>query len=244
MADEFKSYVLDDLAPPWLLRPEGKAWLQAFSELKDAQVVRMKQGVKLRFPLEADASALAAIGKDNRIERGHLESESSYRSRLAAALEIWSKGGTRLGILAAVNAAGAPDGAESWTNAETITNREWPDLGGGDGVPPDANTAKWARFWLVIAAPLGFNLDGGWQDDGDWGAPDPTPLWGTADLFEELDNLRRALELWRPFHARAMGVWFTEGASPQIDEASVLNVAWAEPSALFDSEFAIYWRLE
>lgn len=241
MAGEIKAFVLEDLAPPWLLRPVGAAFLGAFSDEKDELVARIKAGVKLRFPLLADATALEAIGRDDVIERGAHESEDSYRRRLAAAHDIWSKAGTRLGILAAVAAAGAPAGTGGWTNAETITNRQWPTLGVG-GVPPDARTARWARFWLVIAAPLGFTLDGLWADDGAWGSPEP--LWGTSDLLDELDNLRRLLNLWRPFHARAMGVWFTEGSSVVIDAARVGAAAWFEPDATFATgQHAIFWRL-
>jgi hypothetical protein len=97
------------IAPPWLQREKGAAWLRALGDVKDGQVERCKQAVKVRMPILAPADALGAIGVERGIPRGPGESNASYAGRLVGAWETWASAGSPRGMLAALRAAGYGD---------------------------------------------------------------------------------------------------------------------------------------
>jgi hypothetical protein len=97
------------IAPPWLQREKGAAWLRALGDVKDGQAERCKAAVKARMPLQAPGDALAAIGLERGIPRGPGESNASYAGRLVGAWETWASAGSPRGMLAALRAAGYGD---------------------------------------------------------------------------------------------------------------------------------------
>lgn len=225
---EFEHYQVD-LSPPWLQTAEGAAFQRAFGRLKDRLIARAKEAVKSAYPEHAPADALPYIGGDVMLERGPTESEESYRARLGAAFDAWRYAGTKKGLL---EYALAPAG---FTNADTITNREWAKLG---GVPPDGNTARWARFWVVLAIPHGITLNGLWGDSGKkWG--EKGTRWGSSASDATIATIRRLITTWSPANARCLGVFLVAGDSTEID--AVPAEPWAEGSATFGGERCIFW---
>jgi hypothetical protein len=97
------------IAPPWLQREKGAAWLRALGDVKDGQVERCKAAVKARMPLLAPADALGAIGVERGIPRGPGESNASYAGRLVGAWETWACAGSPRGMLVALRSAGYGD---------------------------------------------------------------------------------------------------------------------------------------
>ena len=96
----------DGLAPPWLLRPNGAAFLGALGDGLDALAGSAKEAVKARLPLLGPADALPQIGAERGINRGPNETVASYRARLVAAWDLWQYGGTPRGLLGALFVAG------------------------------------------------------------------------------------------------------------------------------------------
>lgn len=228
MSNEFRDHVIEDLAPPWLLQPEGEAWLTAFADAKDAIVERLKLGVKLRFPLVADPSALAALGADAVIERGAAESDASYAGRLAAAHEIWGWSGTKRGLLAAFTSSG-------FTNADTVCNREW-----GAG-PPDGELSKWARFHVVLAdVPWTQRV---WDDGWTWGDEDTTETFDSTATVAEVEHVQRLIATWAPTHAICVAIIIAFGSSSEVTGYTLITPECPE-FTVADAAATIWWAGE
>lgn len=96
------------IAPPWLRKPKGRALWRAYGTLKDQLLDRLRESSLARFPDYAPADGLALIGAQRQIDRGLSEGSASYASRLKKAWTTWHYAGTATGILAALYYAGYP----------------------------------------------------------------------------------------------------------------------------------------
>lgn len=151
-SDYFERMVMR-IVPPWLMRRNGRRYLQSIAALFDRLSDKTEASLEIRFPSADREDALPLIGRDRLISRGPLESAESYASRLEGWLEAHrTRGGpyALLGQLHAyhvgdrhqidlVYANGAryilhPDGT---ITHDVITWRE------------DSDPARWAQAWIV-----------------------------------------------------------------------------------------------
>jgi hypothetical protein len=110
-----------DLGPGWMKDPVGRAYWGSVGKLFDAQVSRMKTGVRARFPTDAAAmgmaDALEQSGRDRMLPRGgstpgaNDEALAAWAARQEAAWTTWAKAGSAQGLLLELKAQGFPMGA-------------------------------------------------------------------------------------------------------------------------------------
>lgn len=180
------------LSPPWLQAERGAAFQDALGSVQDELIEAAKTAALVGHPEHAPADALGLIGDERQVERGPDDSDESYRERLRIAYETWRWAGTRRGLLTALNESAG------LSTVDVITNRDW------QPAPPDGDTAKWARFHLVIAQPHVFDDDGLWADDSYWF--DDDGLWGTTASEADVARIHRLISAWKPGNARCLGI--------------------------------------
>lgn len=186
----YRQYALD-AAPPWLLGPDGAAFLRAIGDVRDGLVQQLKAAIKTRFPREAAADALTAIGGERELPRGPTDTDATYAQRLVGAWEAWSWAGTPTGVLNALWDAG-------YTNVVLVTQRRTHTLNGSRqlvsttlsparGFPP--GPTFWNTFLVWFPTPFIAAWSGG------------VPASGSA----EADGVRRLVNRWKPAHANVVG---------------------------------------
>ncbi len=176
----YKKYQSVDAAPPWLQRPKGKAFLEAFGELKDEVVDRAKESVKARFIGLAPDDSLGVHGADSQIDQGPSEAADAFRARL---LDRWNHHtwrGLEKGLEDALTVHGIAD-------VRMYTRR--------DSTPFDDNTHWWSRWWL-------FAYQHSWAQlfaADDVLAGDEV-VCGTTMTYSELRTIRRICHKTRSGH--------------------------------------------
>jgi hypothetical protein len=184
---------LDGLAPVWLARPAGQAWLGAHGDLKDWLVDRLKQAVKARCASIAPSDALPALGSERLLARGLVEDEPTYRARIQAAWDLWQYGGTAWGLLKALVAGGFPTPV---IQCQGSVKQYQLDAGGNlvtqSLTPPLHLGGTPAELWSDFAVYL----------------PQPWPTrWlgvAPADGSNEQKTCASLIGAWKPAHARCV----------------------------------------
>jgi hypothetical protein len=175
----------EELAPPWLRAGDGRAWLRAFGDMKDAAEAQLRDGVKARFPDFAPPDGLGNLAAEKKLEQGPTETTASFRARLKAAWDVWPWAGTPTGLLRALWYAG-------YTNVLLLTGNGGvhsldANLDVVTTLVPDADMPSgfWNAFRVIFPQPL----PAGW---------DPTPPDNASD---EVNAIRRLVVQWKAGHA-------------------------------------------
>jgi hypothetical protein len=177
---------MEELAPPWLLRPLGKAFLRALGRFLDVEGVdRLKQAVKARFLETCPDDALDRLGRDRLLPRFPTETTAAYRQRLLAAWDIWLFAGTEAGLLQMLHTA-YPGPAYS-----ILENKDW------DPAPPDGDVAYWSRAWIIIEPPFPWVT---WKFGDGKQIGQPNLTIGTTMTPEEVALFRGITNKLKPAH--------------------------------------------
>ena len=105
------------LQPSPLAKPLFLAFVGAFGKELDTHRERLRQAAQVNVIGKAPADALDTLGEERLLLRYPSESDTVYRARLKQAFTIWSKSGTKNGILAALDGA-FPLSGTSWSTLE------------------------------------------------------------------------------------------------------------------------------
>ncbi len=171
-------------APRWLRQPRGAFWLNALGQVKDALAQRAREAVQSRLPARAPPDALSAIGSERSLDRYPVDTDATYRSRLADAWGLWQWGGTAKGVLDELNRA-----FPSYNNWRLITQqgRIWQRSSGG-------------AISFADSAPRAFAAPNAWNMVQLWWLP--TLPWGStpADTSQEAATCRGILSKWKGGH--------------------------------------------
>lgn len=220
MATTFVEYLRDELAPGWLRKPKAALFLEGFGLLLDELVTRAKDAVKQRFVLLCAPDALGYHGLERGLERFGIDTDATYRARLAIAWALWQLAGTAEGIVTLLAFAGFR------TTAGVPIATVYSVLGGvppGESSwPPDGDLANWSRFWVFLNATTASNTPFNWQatdwggafwGSGTWGGGADTiwggwgvGTWGSSALTPEVDLTRRIPKTWKAAHEVLGGV--------------------------------------
>jgi hypothetical protein len=182
-------------SPPWLRRGLAERILYSLAVHLDILGDAVAAGVKLRFPGVYSADSLPYLGRERRMSRGRTELDAAYATRLDRWLTDHRMRGGPYALLAQIHAHYAPNNFP----VELIyySGRRFSmDVAGNvtrDDIAwtPDANAAKWARWWLVYHTDL-------------WAAEAPTD--------DEIEDLRLVPRQWNAAHCQGHIVLFPSDA--------------------------------
>lgn len=192
-----------EFSPPWLRGTIGEKLMYALAVQADALGDSLSAGIKSRFPNFYSAESLPYIGRDRKISRGRTETDAVYASRLNRWLDDHATRGGPYALLAQVFAHFAPNGFP--IDLVYMSGRRF--RMDADGViatrdditwEPDADVAKWARWWLIYEWPTPILSDGLWEDAGTW---DDGGTWDSNLTPQEVTDLRIVPRAWNTGHA-------------------------------------------
>ena len=121
-------------------------------------------------------------------------------------------------------------------------------------IPPDGNSAKWARVWIAIPVSQHFGSPFLWGDgssppgqyQGDWGGPPfgyPfVPFWGQGSNVNLYGLIQSLANRWLPAHVQLMGVWLTQTLDTMIDTDSISGVPWNPALVTFGGQITTYFK--
>ncbi len=192
----YETWQTTTLPPPWLRGPWGRKLQKVLGFAKDLLVSGAKLAVKSAFPREAPADALPYIGTENNLERYPVDTDATYRARIAAPWSVWEYAGTTTGILAAYRAAGFTGDTKVWNTFAA------PGWWGGAWPPPVRVASGWSRFWVELPEPIPFPCAPvTWGSGRKWGTHAAQGwTWGSTASPANVALAKSIVRKWRPAH--------------------------------------------
>lgn len=160
------------MGPSWITDLEGGLVGYALDLIKDASMKAFVLGLRARFPLDpadptgqttAPPDALAAIGRDRRVQRGIFETDLQYAARLLTWLDERKTSGNPFTMMRQLHAyTGTAHGCSfrtvdargNWysraadgTESAVLKTGNW---NWDDRPTDDQGRTRWARFWLIV----------------------------------------------------------------------------------------------
>ena len=190
--------------PKWLSgqdstgHSEGVAFAQTFGATKDAELLLLKDAVKVRWPVSAPDDALTLLGRDRVLLQAPIESNAAYRVRQADPHDLWLWGGTHTGFIDRF----APYGyTAAGGNIQVMNDCD---------VVWDSNFKWFSHVFILLEI-------GAWQVDKTWGSPgfyDDNGLWDSTITVADVDYFRKSLRAWKsdPAYPVTIGVALGGGA--------------------------------
>jgi len=206
-----------EISPVWLRGRIGGGILCAIAAELDALSDACVAGVKLRFPRVYGTESLPLIGRERRILRGRLDTDTTYSVRLSHWLDDHRRRGGPYALLGQLHAHFAP--ANFPIQLVYRSGRRFTmDVAGAitmdvdSAFAPDANPARWARWWLYYTwpNPVGKRK---WGDGGKWGEGG---VWGSDLTPVEVRDLRAVPREWNAAHAIGWIVLLTSDKDVQL----------------------------
>jgi hypothetical protein len=204
---------MKSISPPWLQTGLAERILYSIALQCDAFGDALVAGVKQRFPGLYSFDSLVLLGRERRIERGLMEEDAAYASRLTQWLVDHRRRGNGYAMLNQLFLHYAPAtfpiqliyytgvrySLNPFTGEVTRDLVDW---------KPDTNTAKWARWWLIYSI--------------DWYAHTPP-------TDAELQDLRLIPRAWNAAHCFGTIMLFPTSGAELWNWP--LGRVWDEPGA-------------
>lgn len=221
------------ISPRWLQGGTAEKVMYSMAIQLDALTDSARAGIKLRFPGLYSPETLAMTGKDRRIRRGRYESDEVYAGRQLRWLDDHRRRGGPYALLEQIFAHYVPapfavalvyfSGRRFSMDTNGVISRDditW---------QPDADTAKWARWWLFYQWPDPVSSDGLWSDPGDW---DDGGVWDSDLTIEEVDDIRDLPREWNCAHAFGKVVLLSSG----VELWDYPQGPWDEPGGIWGED--------
>lgn len=201
------------ICPRWLRNGWAEKLMYAIAIQLDALMDALVFGIMARFPGAYTPESLPLLSRERRILRGRNETDAVHANRLKFWLDDHPLRGGPYGMLGQLKAHFAADpfpiqlvyysGRRFSMDVDGVVTRDdivW---------SPDANTAKWARWWLFYEWPTPIGDDGLWGDAGTYG---DGGVWGSDLTVAEVTDLRAVPREWNAAHAIGRLVLIPAGA--------------------------------
>lgn len=174
-----------DLAPAWLQKKRGKAWLEGHGEEKDGLVSLLADAVKAHLAKVAPEDALVLLAVERGFERFKGERLDAFRARVLGAFEFWEFAGTRRGMETVLKQLGyRPYVAEHWKEDRT----------------------KWSEFSIYLFPDQKALTSWAWGT-GAWG---DGRLWGLDVGADEPPRVRGVIDKMKPAHSKLRAVTYVK----------------------------------
>jgi hypothetical protein len=203
-----------ELSPWWLRQGIALRLIYAIALHLDVILQMAIEGVRRRFGNLDSGDALPLIGRERRITRGRNESDAIYTSRVQRWLDDHRTRGGPHAMLKQIYAhfAAAPflirlryysgrQYAMDLAGAVTRSDVTW---------LPDADSTRWARWWLFYDWPAVVDDEGAWGDPGNWG---DGGTWGTSLTVGEVEDIRVVPRQWNAGHILKGRIVLNEGTT-------------------------------
>jgi len=239
------------ISPPHLAGEGGTAEALQYSIATVLDGIKdwMVQGVLASMPGYGTSDALYLIGKDMGIDRGPTETDAHYIDRLQGAIDSHRVRGSPVELLKQLAAWFSPSVA---TPLRLVSNNAvWHEINlttlvvtktvVGTNWTWDAYAAiRWWRGWLIIDASGGPWTPDLWGDPGTWG---DGGTWGSNATVDQVKQLQRWVERWKPGHIACMniivafdaGLYVVADTSPPNPNGTSDTPAWRV------TQNAIFW---
>lgn len=193
-----------EISPWWLRQGIALRFLYVCAVMFDTLATMIQEAVKRRFPGWDSYDALALIGEERRIPRGIDEASATYAARLRAWLDAHRFRGGPYSLLEQIRARYAASPFR--VRLRYYTGRQF-EMAAVDGAItrsdvawlPDADSLRWARWWLFYDWPDAVVDEGAWGDPGSWG---DGGTWGTSLTLDEVADLRLVPRMWNAGHTK------------------------------------------
>ena len=191
----------------------GTAWAASLGAEKDTLLSLAKEAVTARFVDAAPSDALALHGHDRDLERSPIDTAATFRARIAASWDVWSRAGTPYGYAYALSLTSV-----QIRGARFVAQYQW--------TPPDGLTSLWSRFWVLVwtgALTAGRFTVGPWATVGGQASPfallvvgdfvvgDGSTVGGDMTVAQ-LAEVRRALAKWKNARDRVPALKLASGS--------------------------------
>lgn len=190
MARDYRE-MTEEESPPWLLSVDGRPFMRAIGQQKDALLWRMQQAVMTRFPSFGTATSVERLGAERGIPRAVGEDLRTYAGRVRGAWSAWLYAGTATGLLRALYDSGYENaqlaiynGRRYYLTPGTKALNEV-ELGPHSWLFRQTTDTYWARFVVLFPEPLLPR----WVADG---------VPGSSS--DEANAIRALVRRWKPAH--------------------------------------------
>lgn len=209
------------ISPPWLLGRVGEGIQYAEGIVIDGLMQWAIEGVKASMPGVGTPDALYLIGRDMLIDRGPHEVDDHYAERLQGAVDSHRVKGSGPELLRQLAAWFSPSVA---TPIRLVSNRAvWHEIDLTTLIVTKTNVGtnwtwdayagiRWWRGWVILDSSAGPWTADLWDDTDDslWG---DGGTWGSDATVDEVAQLHRIVDKWKPAHITCVNIIVTFGAT-------------------------------
>lgn len=242
------------ISPPFLTEEGGTAEAIQYSvgTVLDGICDWMIQSVLASMPGYGTTDALYLIGKDMNIDRGPTETDAHYIDRLQGAIDSHRLRGSPVELLRQLAAWFSPS---VLTPIRLVSNNAvWHEIDlttlvvtktnvGDNWTWDEFSAVRWWRGWVIIDSSVAPWVADLWDDtdDSEWG---DGGTWGSDATEEQVTQLQRWVEKWKPGHIHAVNLIVTFDDSMYTpDETSPPNPDGDGESAAWRvTQNAIFWQ--